>query len=112
MTFSVGRKGRLLRSQLQTSFRTTRRESSRTWKTEGQKNTESRIVDLALSVLDKNLVDPIKGQNPVPSHGLFAAVVSGVGGIVWFGKLVLEDVPGPVCPPGLSHPADPQPRPT
>lgn len=78
MTFSVGRKGRLLRSQLRTSFRTTRRESSRTWKTEGQENTESHIVNLSLSVLDKNLVDLVKGQHPVPSHGLFPAAVSEV----------------------------------
>lgn len=78
MTFSVGRRGRLLRSQLLTLFRTTKRENSLTWKTEGQKNTELPTIDLSLSVLGKNLVDPIKGQNPVPSHGLFPAAAPGV----------------------------------
>lgn len=106
MTFSVGRRGRLLRSQLLTSFRTTRRENLLTWKTEGQKNTELPTVDLSPSILGKNLVDPIKGQNLVPSHGLFPAAAPGVIGIIWLGKKALEGI----NLPGLPHPPASQPR--
>ena len=57
MTSSVGRRARLLRSQLPALFRTIRIENSLTWKAEGQENTEVLLVELSLCVLERSLAD-------------------------------------------------------